>query len=258
MEDILDLGSNEETDPLAGPSLESLRQTGYEFNMSRFFERGWAAMNDHIWLYILYTVLFVIISMVASFTYIGQYLVSGPLAAGFFTFGALALRKQNPDFGRFFDGFKDFVPLLVFTLLQLAIGLVMLLPFGLWFGFNFELFIDPPTDPEYAQQLILQLLPLYGIMAILMTLVYSMMMFAYPLIVIGRLGAIDAIKWSFRITYKKLGWFILYTFIIGLIAGVGVLACGVGALFTVPLAQCYLLGAYAEIVGLGDKSKMLV
>lgn len=89
--------------------------------------------------------------------------------------------------------------------------------------------------------------------AVIAVVVQALFFFAVPLIVIGKLSALNAITWSIKLALKNVLWIVLFMFIVGLIVGAGALACGVGLLFTIPFGQCLSLGAYSEIVGLGPK-----
>jgi membrane-anchored glycerophosphoryl diester phosphodiesterase (GDPDase) len=100
--------------------------------------------------------------------------------------------------------------------------------------------------------------PLQLIGGLISLVVQVFVVFTLPLIVIGQLGVIDAIRWSARIASKNFGWILLYLFVVSLISQAGVLACYIGLLFTIPFGQCLSLGAYAEIIGLGDKREQSI
>ncbi|MCH2197422.1 MAG: hypothetical protein MK081_01460 [Flavobacteriales bacterium] len=254
MEDILDIQHEESSDPLDGPSLQYLRENGYNFSFGKYWETGWNAMKDDVGWYVLYGFLAGIISILVSFTYIGQYLIGGALFAGFFVYGAKVIRKEKREFGNFFDGFKDVGQLFIFSLLQTLASIVVFVPVILILGFNFDLFTNPERLSGYdPQDLLMQILPMYAVVFIGLILIYTFMQFCIPLIVLGRLSAVQSIKWSYIIISKNFFWFLLFCFVVGVISIAGVFACYVGLLFTIPFGQCLFFGAYKEIVGLGDK-----
>lgn len=75
-----------------------------------------------------------------------------------------------------------------------------------------------------------------GLLAVIPALVISaLLMFTYPLIVHGRLGVIEAMGRSWSALKGQFIMASLFQFVAYLVAGLGVLACCVGVLFTMPL-----------------------
>jgi hypothetical protein len=81
-------------------------------------------------------------------------------------------------------------------------------------------------------------------------IVYGLTFLTYPLIVEGGRGTIDAIKESIEITKRDWIMFTLFAVALYLIASVGVLACGVGVLATMPLLPLTQALAYRDLVGM--------
>lgn len=255
MEDILDMGQ----DPSAGnnfegPSLEEIDARGYHFDFGKYFETGWKAIKDDIGQYILYTLVLFLILFVSLFTLIGALLIALPLFSGFILYGRKALLNEERTFNDFFGGFKFFGPLLGYVGLILLFAIALAVPAFLIVGVNVATF-ENLDNPDIAGPAMAGAYILYQVFITLLQIVLSaLLLFVIPLIVIGQLGAIDAIRWSFRLVRKNFWWILLYAFVIGIIQQVGVFACGLGILFTIPLSQCLVLGAYAEIVGLNPKN----
>lgn len=254
MDNILDDQRSHESINLDGRSLHDIAATGYTFDFGACFNTGWNAMKADVGQYILFALVAGLIFIVSIFTVIGAVLIFLPLWVGYYTFGAKALRNEPREFGDFFNGFKFFGPLTGVTALYLVFSLLVIIPLGLATGLSiatFDSIIDDPMGSQVA--LSAALVPLQLIGGLISLLVQVLVVFTLPLIVIGKLGTLDAIKWSARIASKNFGWLLLYLFVVGLISQSGVLACYLGLLFTIPFGQCLSLGAYAEIIGLGDK-----
>jgi hypothetical protein len=81
-------------------------------------------------------------------------------------------------------------------------------------------------------------------------IVYGMTFLAYPMIVEGGRGAIDAIKDSIEITKRDWIMFTLFAVALYLLASAGVIACGVGVLATMPLLPLTQALAYRDLVGM--------
>jgi len=259
MDHILDDQRTPESNNLDGRSLHDIAANGYTFDFGACFNTGWNAMKTDVGQYILFALVAGLIFIVSMFTIIGGILIFLPLWVGYYTYGAKVLRNEPREFGDFFSGFKFFGPLAGVVGLYFLFALVLIVPLGLATGLSFATFesvIDDPVGSQVA--LSAALLPLQLIGMLISLLVQVFLVFTLPLIVIGQLGVIDAIKWSVRIASKNFGWLLLYLFVVGLISQVGVFACYIGMLFTMPLGQCLSLGAYAEIIGLGDKREQSI
>lgn len=253
MEDILD--TQHHHDAASGPSLEELKMNGYTFDFGKSFNTGWRAMKGDVGPYILFGLVGGLIWLISLFTVIGAVLTYLPLMAGFALYGKKVLLDEPRDFNDFFGGFKYFGPLVVYTLIGLAALLVIGFPVVLFSGFSLFGFMQLTDGPDPSPAAIIAMLaPLQIIMGLLSLAVQTLLFFVVPLIVIGQLNAVSAIKWSFRLVAKNFFWILLYVFVVSLIQQMGVFACYIGIFFTIPLAQCLMLGAYAEIVGLGNKN----
>lgn len=65
-----------------------------------------------------------------------------------------------------------------------------------------------------------------------------------PLLVDKNLTFGDALKQSMEVTKQNLGFFIVYALVIGIVSGLGLVACGVGLLITFPLRTLGMVVAY--------------
>jgi hypothetical protein len=81
-------------------------------------------------------------------------------------------------------------------------------------------------------------------------IVYGLTLLTYPMIVEGGKGTIDAISASIEVTKRDWIMFTLFAVAIQFIAGIGVLACGVGVLATMPLLFLAHALAYRDCVGM--------
>jgi len=81
-------------------------------------------------------------------------------------------------------------------------------------------------------------------------IVYGLTFLTYPMIVEGGKGTIDAIKASIEVTKRDWIMFTIFAVAIVFIAAAGGLACGVGALATMPLLFLTQALAYRDLVGM--------
>jgi len=90
-----------------------------------------------------------------------------------------------------------------------------------------------------------------GVFCLIPGLIVSGLAFlTYPMIVEGGKGSIDAIKASIEVTKKDWIMFTIFAIALGIIAGAGAIACGVGALATYPLLFLGHALAYRDLVGI--------
>lgn len=80
--------------------------------------------------------------------------------------------------------------------------------------------------------------------------VMGALVFVLPLVVQGRLSAVEAMQRSWETTRPHLLMYILWAFLVSLIASLGVYVCGVGLLVTMPIAMIAQMVAYRDVVGL--------
>ena len=178
--------------------------------------RGWALFQPNMGL-LIGTGLLVILLSGLTFG-----ILAGPLAVGFFLM-IRRLQQNDPATVQVGDVFKG----LEFFAQSLIIMVIGLVAFGvLWF------------------------IPLIGKIAPIViqpVLMWSLMLVAYQ-----RLGAIDALKRIFGMLHK--GDFstpLLFAVLVGIVSGLGIVACLIGVFFTIPLGFCMLACAHETLFGAG-------
>lgn len=255
MEEILDQSPPQHEGDLNGPSLHELREQGYTFDFGKYFNTGWKIMKDDVGQFILFTLVMGLIIAVSLITLVGPILLALPLSAGYWLYGKKILHGEDRQFNDFFGGFKYFGPLVGYTLLMIAVISIFVLPLVLLTGIGAGSITAITDDPEAGfAAMTAVMLPFQLLVGFGSIFLQAFLFFVVPLIVIGQLSTWSAIRWSARIASKNYWWVVLFIFVVGIVSQAGAFACYVGLLFTAPLAQCISLGAYAEIVGLGDKS----
>ena len=99
--------------------------------------------------------------------------------------------------------------------------------------------------------IIYQLSPLlYFVLLIPALILVGPGLFMFPMIVEGGKGSIDAIKASIEVAKRDWIMFTLFFIVLSLLAGAGVLACGIGLLATAPLLFLGQALAYRDCVGM--------
>ena len=196
--------------------LEELIQTGYTIEISQSISEGWELFKKKIGEYIGFTALFALITVTVGFIpilgAIGNILISAPLAAGFYIVARKIIKNESFEFGSFFDGFQFFGPLVLASLIMsifIGIGMILLLIPGIYLAVSYIL--------------------------------------TYQFVIFGKFEFWDAMEASRKLISKN--WFTFFGLIIllGLINLLGVIALGIGLLFTIPLSYCTLHIVFSKL-----------
>jgi hypothetical protein len=254
-ENILDIPSSpEESSGEDKPTLEEILQRGYKFDFSKYFETGFEIVKKDIWGMIGYTALKALIIAVSFLTVIGPLFVMGPLSAGYYVVGEKIARGEPHEFGDYFKGFQFLSPTVVFSVIILGLVIVV---YGIMFLFFFSgsQFLSEGSFDFDSFLFTGGMIMFIFIVMLIVLFLNTIWTLVFPLIVNGNLGATTAMKISMRIAMKNFWWMLLYSFVLYLVEGAGSYILYVGLLFTVPLNSMLKLGAYINIVGLGDKTR---
>jgi NhaP-type Na+/H+ or K+/H+ antiporter len=186
---------------------------GYSVKTEAYIRRGWELIRMRIEYFILFALIFFIAASVPA---IGFIFVQ-PLAAGFLIAAFYLSSGKQIIFEDFFDGFKHFAGLFLFTLISTLILFVAFL----------ALFIPG----------------IYLVVGYIFTPFY---------IVFARMDFWEAMESSRKLVHRE--WFSIFGFLIVLvfINLLGLLALGVGLLITVPLSYCALYAAFDDIIGVSN------
>jgi uncharacterized membrane protein len=146
-------------------------------------------------------------------------ILAGPLIGGFIIMILKLERGEKAEFNEIFAHFDKFIPTLIIAIIGMIISIVIgIIPFlGIVLGFIVGPFIN---------------------------LVSAL---AIAFVVEKNIEPIDAIKrsYGFFMTNPGINW--VYSLIIGILSGIGAIACGIGVIFTLPLSTVGMTIAYLEI-----------
>ncbi len=156
-------------------------------------------------------------------------LLAGPLWAGvvMIVLALIDRRDPKPEVGDVFQGFNLFQPAFLFVLGVGVAGMagILVLIFVPFFG--------PVLSSAFALCLL------------------TAVMFALYLIVDRKQNVQDAVKSSFETVQKSFFPFLGLFFVASLLSSLGVIACGIGVVVTLPILCCILGVAYRDVFGPG-------
>lgn len=213
--------------------------------------RAWESIKANAWLFAGFTFLYLFISSILSLIPV---LGNAASLFGFIfsasVFSALNVydRSGKLDFNQFFSWSPKFGRLFLGNLLLTILVVIMLIPFAfiliaiLGIGFFTEL----ASNPENIEGLFVGSTILILVLAILLfVIVVSIALFAYPYIIqFTDLSFTEALNYSFKIGRNNIGQVVLFAFVAVGLSILGLILCGVGLLFTIPIiiaTQYYFL-----------------
>lgn len=198
---------------------QKLVNDGYEFNTNRYIKEGFELFKKNACGFIgFFTMVF---AVYFSFTYlVGNYgsiltnLLQPAINAGALLVANEIFKGNVPAFAKFFDGFRFYLVLLLLSIVSgilIVIGLIFLIVPGIYLGVSYS----------FAHLFVI-------------FLGYDF----WPAMELSR--KIISLRW-----WDFFGFFVLL-FLINL---AGLLACGIGVLFTSPLTLCIIYIAFEDIIG---------
>jgi hypothetical protein len=204
-----------------------------EIDLGGYISKAWKLVTADLMLFVVGYLIVSAIIIGSLIVIIGPIFVVGPLAIGFIRVVQKRMNGEPAAIGDIFAGFQEFSRGLVFFLLLLLVGLAVVIPLAI---VAFVLSFIPCLG-----QLVTMVLAV-GVSLGLQTLLF----FAWPLAALSENTPMECIKKSINFGLAHFWPLLILSFVTGLIGGAGSIACGVGALFTVPLATAISLVAYKE------------
>jgi len=227
--------------------IAEIEARGYEVDIGSCLSRGWAVLKANYGVCIGATILIMLCNQAAGFIplvgIILSLLVQGPLMGGLNNFFIKLIRGESPNVGDAFSGFsKSFWRLCGTFLLMMLIVYVWFIPLGI------AAFAIPQNSSAFIPVLVaLGLVGLVGAIYVGVSLVFAM-----ALSVDLELGPWDSLRVSRRVVSMR--WFSIFGLIVvaGLLSALGILACIIGIIFTMPILYVVTIQAYEDIFGTGS------
>jgi hypothetical protein len=212
--------------PNAGPPPPS---GAANVNLGAYISRAWQLITADLALFVVgYLIVFLILCVPLV-----NLILAGPLLFGFVRVIQKRYQGQPAEIGDIFQGFQDFSKGLVTILLLFVCGIVVYIPL-------------------FIVGLILRIIPILGpivaglLMFAAMLCLWAALFFVFKIAALSPVQPVDAIKQSIRFFLANIRPMILLALVTGIIAMAGVVACGVGIFFTMPLALIIAVVAYNE------------
>jgi hypothetical protein len=230
--------ANPPYNPYQPPKFDDIipNQVAGDFDLGRAVTDAWEATKHYFPLWLGVMVVGWLAMLFAAVTVIGIVAVVPVIAWGMVKFH-LNMKDGRADFSDLFSGFSNYGPVLGKTLVLGAVWILLSL-------IGDSLALVGQFTKSGTLSAIGTMVNLVFAFAI-MTRLY----FAFFLVIDKDMAAIDALGASWQMTQGKVLKVIALSLLAGLIAGAGVIACCVGALFTVTMSYVMYASAYRQMVG---------
>ena len=210
--------------PAASPVVPAKMELGV------YVSKAWDLMKANA---LLLIVTYLIVAIIMNIPLVGL-IIGGPVMFGFFRIVQKRYKGEPAEIGQVFDGFKtDFSKGLVTFLLMIAVGFCVAIP-------------------VVIAIIILSFVPVCGtLLGILIYIaailaIWTALYFVFPITALSEVAPVDAIKKGFKFMTANIGPMILLGLVTTLIGMAGTIACGIGVLFTAPMAMAIVVIAYNE------------
>lgn len=213
--------------------VEEIIKNGYQFDLGEYISRGFKVFSKEWVLFSLYCLVSCFIIFASALTIIGFVFLIFPIFMGYPIAADKVEAGEKLKFSDFFQGFKNYRSYAVLALIFVVGYALIYIPFFFIYGFSFFDNFDGR----------------FGVFSLSLTIVYMFVMiigvyllmlclfFAPYLIHYGNYSGVEAIKASFKLSFKNFWWQLLFLLITGIIGGIGQYLCLIGMFASLPAAM---------------------
>ncbi len=242
---------NPGTPVAASPPLGAVVPSDQPLDVGMAFSSGWGLFKQHMGLMIgagvIYLVILIVAGIIGAVIPFAQLLVQGPLTGGFIILILNLSRYGQAEIGDLFLGFKNYGWLLLVSIIQVAIVFAALIPGLIVMLVGGLIPLMGEGSAEIGGASITLLIIGFLLMMILAIVASVLTYFAMFLVADNRAEFGDAFVVGFRAS-KKNFWGVIGLFVlIGIVATVSAIPCGLGLIFTLPWSFAVMAQAYEQM-----------
>ncbi len=204
------------------------------------FQEGWQLIKSDYW------TLFAISLVGMLLGGFSMYILLGAMLCGIYY---CFLRKIDTGKVSFDDLWKGFSVILPSFIVTLSIVVPMFIVFGIiYVPIILALVTRPNLSPDEVMGLFVSAAIFDLVVAVIMVCLHTLLIFAFPLIIDRQMSALESIKLSARAVWQNLAGIaglVGVSYILMLIPGI--ITCGIGAYFVIPIVFAGFMVAYRKI-----------
>lgn len=203
------------------------------------YKEGWELIKSDYWL------MFAIALVGALIGGISLYILLGAMACGIFICYLQKIDTGTVSFENLWKGFNYFLP-------GFIVMLVFIVPTIFIYGLIYVPIIMSATMGSKLSQdefmaMMIGALAVDFVLLIAVVCFHTLLMFSFPLIVDRHLSAIEAMKLSAKAVWKNLGGVVGIIGVYFVLTFLGLLTCGIGMYFLMPIMIAGFTVAYRRI-----------
>ena len=203
------------------------------------FKEGWQLIKPQYWM------LFAITLVGAMIGGASMYILLGAMICGIFYCFFKVIDGGQADFESLFKGFGYFLPSLLLVLV-IVVPTIILMAI-VYAPFIAAAVVGSKLSSDEFMALLVGSLVVDLIVTIIMVCFHTLLMFAFPLLVDRNLSAGQAIKTSIKAVWKNLSGVAGLAGIGFVLSLLGMLACGIGSYFVIPIIIAGNIVAYRKV-----------
>ncbi len=204
------------------------------------FKEGWDLIKSDYW--ILFAISLVGM-LIGGFS---MYILLGAMLCGIYYCFLQKIDTGTVSFDDLWKGFSVILPGFIVTLL---IVVPMFIVFGIiYIPVILALVMGSNLSPDEAMGLFVSAAIFDVIVAVIMVCLHTLLIFSFPLIIDRKMSALESVKLSARAVWQNLAGIaglIGLSYILILIPGI--LTCGIGSYFVIPIMFAGFMVAYRKI-----------
>jgi len=202
-------------------------------------KEGWELIKNDYWIFFAITLVGFLLGGIS------MYILVGAMVCGIFYCYLQKIDGQPVVFDNLWKGFQWLVPGLVATL-------VMVVPMFIVLGFIYAPFIAAAVMGSNLSEsemigLLVGAVAIDLVFIVVMICFHTLLMFTFPLMVDRNLGAVEAMKTSAKAVWRNLGGIAGFYGVAFILSLVGVVTCGLGTYFVIPIIMAGTTVAYRKI-----------
>lgn len=203
------------------------------------YKEGWELIKSDYWL------LFAIALVGGLIGGVSMYILLGAMVCGIFICYLQKIDTGTVSFDNLWKGFNYFLPSFIVTLVIIIPALVV---YGIiYVPFIMAMVMGSKLSPEEFMGLFFGALAIDLVFVIIMACFHTLLMFAFPLIVDRNLSAMQAMKTSISAVWRNLSGVAGIIGVYFLLSIAGILTCGLGFYFLMPIMIAGFLVAYRKV-----------
>lgn len=240
-------------------TVEAKIRDGYNFDFGKYISDGFNIFVKEWLMFSLYGLVSLLIILFSAVTVVGILFVAMPTMLGFSIATEKVERGERLEFNDFFGAFKNLGNYAVLMLIIIGITILLYTPFLLFF-----IIIEAGKGSDgLAAVAGIFIMFYYLFIYVAMYALQASVIFAPYLIHYGNYSGLDAFKTSIKLFKKQPWWILLFVFVVGMISGIGYIACiigvfasmAAGAIMNYAMVKDVLMNAeHSEIDQIGNQA----